>query len=97
MCHAWFEFLGCCCCSRFSLAGERESNGNSQLQGFPCFYIKNNVPKRKDGKKQKQNKTNKTAQTKKKKQGRPDLIYDMSDDRWMRGRCIGKGGNLHLQ
>ena len=67
----------------YSLAGERESNGNSQLQGFPWFTfccIKNNVPKRKDGGK-KTNKTNKTAQTK----NREGLISFMT--RVMIGGC----------
>ena len=76
--------------------------GTVSCKASPVFTfccIKNNVPKRKDGeKKNKQNKQhspNKKQQ--KKKQGRPDLIYDTSDDRWMQGRCIGRGGNLHLQ
>ena len=49
------------------------------------------------GQKKKKTKKKQHKQQQQKKTGRPDLIYDMSDDRWMRSRCIGRGGNLHLQ
>ena len=77
--------------------------GTVSYKASPVFTLKIMYRSGKIGKKQTKNKTKQTKQPKqnktkqKKNPGRPDLIYDMSDDRWMRSRRIGKGGNLHLQ